>query len=330
VNLVERYVGNPDVYAVQNPDGKGYRPVREPLTDELLDQHIAGVETIGTYVLRYDKARFFVFDIDDGSLLMATRLAAACKRLGFHPGIEHSGRKGYHVWVLLGQWFPAKDVRLVAKYIARVVGFNGEVFPKQDVAVDLGNLIKLPQGVHKATGKRSRWMTPVPSVTSTFPIAVAIAEAAAPPPPKYSFGVYPCLESIQNDPPTDGERNDLMFHFAAHMRRAGLEGDNLEAACYALNNTFEPPLDDVELDEVIRNSEGKGPLCGQLSPKRHCGDKCLSADRRGLQVRPAQARGAADGEYLVVQVEGHVGEVLVVSHPDFAAPVEAELRKENG
>lgn len=330
MNLVERYVGNPDVYAVQNPDGKGYRPVREPLTDELLDQHTAGVETIGTYVLKYDKARFFVFDIDDGSLMMATRLAAACKRLGFHPGIEHSGRKGYHVWVLLGQWYPAKDVRLVAKHIARVVGFNGEVFPKQDVAVDLGNLIKLPQGVHKATGKRSRWLTPVPSVTSTFPVAVAEAEAAAPPPPKHSFSIYPCLESIQNDPPTDGERNDLMFHFAAHMRRAGLEGDNLEAACYSLNNTFEPPLDDVELESVIRNSEGCGPLCGQLSPKRHCGDKCMTADRRGLQMRPGQARHSATGEYLVVETKRLPDGTLVLEHPDFQVPPEAQLRKSDG
>ena len=90
------FVGNPDAYAQQNADGS-YTPIRQPILDEDLGDHLSGQVTFGTYVVQFDKARFIVFDIDDHDLLMAKQLAEEAMKRGLHAGIEFSGRKGFHV-----------------------------------------------------------------------------------------------------------------------------------------------------------------------------------------------------------------------------------------
>lgn len=313
-NLAD-FVGNPNVYAVQLPGG-GYRPERHPLTRELLDKHEAGGVTLGTYVLNYDKARFFVFDIDERDLTLARELASRCIAHGFNPFVEFSGRKGYHVWVLFDQWHLGTEVMQLAQSIAHEVGFQGEVFPKQGVARDLGNLIKLPLGKHAVTGNDSKFIV-TGSIASAMDFASALA--AMPPVPVYtpsSTGAYPCLDFIQSDPPREGERNNAFFHFACMLRRAGYDEGIVRAALEALNDRGSG-LTDQELDSIAERSEFSGPICSQLPPNKQCGEACLNNKARKLSVRPGQLRHAIEGEMVVMTAGPHnSANVIDLEHPD--------------
>lgn len=310
---IQDFIGNPSVYAVQQDDGS-YRPVREPL-DGWAD-HLAGTRTLGTYVLQMDKARFMVFDDDTGDLGMAQQLKAAAGLRGLNAGVEFSGRKGYHVWVLFARWLPAADVQRLAKAIAADVGFTGEVFPKQTVARDLGNLVKLPGGVHRVTGQRSRFIGPEPALNTVGAFQAALD--ALPPAPVVSSSSTdsrPCLESIADQPPREGERHNLLFHVAGFMRYNGYPERFIEEV---LVNLADAEFPEEELDEIIRDAQY--PMCNALGPDRHCPDGECIKDRRG-QVSPGNLKHAPDGSVVKVTIarrrtrDGRV-DALDVEHPD--------------
>ncbi len=323
---LNQFVGNPEVYATQNADGS-YTPMRTPLDASVLNAHEVGALTVGTYVVWYDKARMMVFDIDTHDLAMARALAAECEKLGLRPGIEFSGRKGYHVWVLLDTWMNAGDVQRVAKSIAAAVGFNGEVFPKQAAVRDLGSLVKLPGGLHAVTKQASKFLrepgispaSVVQGVAASLP-APAVAGASA-----GAGGPLPCVDSIQTNPPGEGQRNVLYFHFAAHLRRMGLHEDQVEAVLRTLWTDADPG----ELEAVVTNSEFSGPTCDQVPPDRHCGAACIKQRAKGLSVRPGQLRNAQDGDLVVVEVKQETGNTVGVVHPDATAG-KAVLRGQGG
>jgi hypothetical protein len=93
---------------------------------------------------------------------MQERLAEA----GLPALLEDSGYKGRHLWVLFQAPVPAAVARqtgtlFVALHGPKDRGLTVEVFPKQDATRgSIGNLIKLPLGIHRRTGRRSRFLLP--------------------------------------------------------------------------------------------------------------------------------------------------------------------------
>ena len=183
--------GREDVYARQwfNPKtGQGgYAPVREPLTPRVLRQHFAGDVTLGVYPIRLDGTCLFcAIDLDlqrsvlaeaqrhrDVAQRVRQELAQAtafvcelCGAVGLRPVVEDSGYKGRHFWLPLAE--PLHAGRLVAlgkALLARLQAqlpptFALEWFPKAARAGSkgLGNLIKLPLGIHRRTGRRSTFL----------------------------------------------------------------------------------------------------------------------------------------------------------------------------
>jgi hypothetical protein len=79
------------------------------------------------------------------------------------PLIEFSGGKGFHFWFFFELPVEARRAkraleRIVVEVRGDVSSFAFEVFPKQEAlsGKGLGNLVKLPLGIHRLTGKRSR------------------------------------------------------------------------------------------------------------------------------------------------------------------------------
>src|ERR1051325_11314517 len=111
--MLTKMIGNPFAYAVQQPDGS-YQPVRLDKTERpeqawlgVLDAHLRGTVTAGTYVNYGDRARTLVFDIDTGDKAEVSRVVRSLKGYGVDirfVGVEVSGRKGFHVWVLLNSY----------------------------------------------------------------------------------------------------------------------------------------------------------------------------------------------------------------------------------
>ena len=191
IAFTELFSGREGVYAKQwvSPTGEsGYSKEAQPFTHLAARNHILGNHTAGIYQLRMDNTvRFIAFDIDIKKVFLKNiisngdKLKQYQKRgLKIAKGIvdrlssseipsylEDSGYKGYHVWVFLASPVPAKIAREFCKSIVASINtdeaFGIEIFPKQSYVKEknYGNLIKIPLGIHRRTGKRCLFMDPL-------------------------------------------------------------------------------------------------------------------------------------------------------------------------
>ena len=178
--------GREDAFARQWADRReerqGYVPVRRAMQTKDVRDHLAGHRTYGIYLLTGDSmVHTGVIDVDLVPRLrdreMARRHRAEIRReavylhtrineLATGAGLcclsEVSGGKGYHFWFPVREPVPASTMRQALQYLCGglekdVRCFGLEVFPKQDSlrGKGLGNLVKLPLGIHRGTGKPS-------------------------------------------------------------------------------------------------------------------------------------------------------------------------------
>jgi hypothetical protein len=337
-----RLVGSPEAYAVQREDGTWF-PVREPITPAVLVGHLARKRTLGTYVGHnvdgQTLSRTLVFDIDQGtgesdeqgdpSLATANRIRDALDLMELHSGLEFSGRKGYHVWVVLQQFRPNAELRRVGRAVLALAGAPGlEVFPKQDTVKDLGNLVKLPGGVHQVTKVANDFVGPVPLPNSDVVWEKVLAQLPEDIRAAYqgsSESRFPCMEAIQDEGVAEGGRNIQLMHLGSMLARAGVTGANVALILDNVNQKGDP-LDPDELDGIIRRSPATGPLCSQLPEDRQCGDLCIRERISGLRTIPSQLRNCAEGEEVVMKLVRHTGSTVVLSHPDLQVLATGGLR----
>lgn len=180
------FQGREDCFARQWADRKaatqGYIPVRRAMVIADVRDHVRGLRTYGIYLLQRDsRVRLAVVDADlttrfrAGNLkaedrntvrreksYLLDRLPEVARRNGLPCLVEFSGGKGFHFWFFFRDPVAAAAARQALQQVAQRVGpdlscFTLEVFPKQDqlAGKGLGNLVKLPLGIHRGTGKRS-------------------------------------------------------------------------------------------------------------------------------------------------------------------------------
>lgn len=191
ITFTTLFASREGVYARQwvSPTGEsGYTPIQEPLSPTVAENHILGNYTIGAYPVRLDNTvNYIAFDFDVAKFAIAKAIsseklwnsvmnkahAAACKLIDVAAAndipiyLEDSGFKGRHCWIFTEMPVPAGVAKkfgdlLVAQIMPLSSEVTVEVFPKQTSVKKggLGNLIKLPLGVHKRTGKRSLFIHP--------------------------------------------------------------------------------------------------------------------------------------------------------------------------
>lgn len=172
-------------WANKNEGKSGYVPVRQPMTEHDVRDHLSGQRTYGIYLMQADGlVRLGVIDADLNKDLRQKELSSARRNevrrelaylleqmvaLGRKKGLEcileFSGSKGYHFWFPFDAPVHPAQVRTCLQALAAQIApdlscFNLEVFPKQDSlsGKGLGNLVKLPLGVHRLSGKPSRFL----------------------------------------------------------------------------------------------------------------------------------------------------------------------------
>jgi hypothetical protein len=156
--------------------------VQAQLDEGLARAHLSGEQTLGSYVVhRDDTVSYVVFDLDIKAANLerawgdpaataglrqrvhaaALQLRAALRAEGWAPLLVDSGFKGRHLWCFLQRRLPAAQARAAAHRALAAAGLSDptlsvEVFPKQDRVPQggLGNLVKLPLGVHLRTQRR--------------------------------------------------------------------------------------------------------------------------------------------------------------------------------
>ncbi|MBF0121387.1 MAG: hypothetical protein HQK79_21360 [Desulfobacterales bacterium] len=191
VTFTALFSGREGVYARQwsSPTGEtGYTPIHEPFTLKASENHILGNMTAGIYPVRIDNTvNFIAFDLDLPKFLISKLITSerlwksAMEKLNqvslkivdiassfeIPIYIEDSGFKGRHCWIFLDMPVQAGVAKKAGEMIISQLKYSSsevmiEIFPKQGFVKQgsLGNLIKIPLGFHKKTGKRSLFVQP--------------------------------------------------------------------------------------------------------------------------------------------------------------------------
>jgi hypothetical protein len=151
--LAARCIGRRNDYALQQDNGR-YLRVGSVLTWEVLQRHVAGVETIGAYVVNeHNTCQIAVFDADglDGLVqLLGVQLRLAAD--GIDSALEGS-RRGGHLWVFFAS---ALAPGIVQRWLLPYCPAGVEFYPKRDWATwdAPGSVVRVPLGVHRLSGRR--------------------------------------------------------------------------------------------------------------------------------------------------------------------------------
>ncbi|MEM3727589.1 MAG: hypothetical protein QXF75_00115 [Candidatus Bathyarchaeia archaeon] len=174
------FVNRVDCHCLQKNDGS-YVKVEQPLTLDILQDHLTGKLTVGAYQLGLDNTvKYVCFDLDSERLndleAAAHKILRVCfekkkepdgverPRIWHHAVLLEASRwpdSSYHIWILFNVPTPAKVARWLGLRILELSGLNPkdvEVFPKQTELTPerpYGNFVKLPLGKHQAAGKWS-------------------------------------------------------------------------------------------------------------------------------------------------------------------------------
>jgi hypothetical protein len=182
------FVNRVDCYCIQTKSG--YVKVDVPLTSEVLQSHLRGELTVGSYQLDLNcMVKWLCFDFDpehladpkqtvekllavlfeekeerdkDGSLVKRPRVWRSSVLLEASRFPDPS----YHVWVLFSLPVHAKVARWLGLRCLELASLSPkevEVFPKQtELTKDrpYGNFVKLPLGFHQVEKKWSRLLDP--------------------------------------------------------------------------------------------------------------------------------------------------------------------------
>jgi len=164
-----------DDYAIQQRNGSYWREPG-PLTLPIVESHLRGLWTLGTYVLDPSSCcTFAVLDADQDDGLMLLAVIAHDLALQGVPTLLEDSRRGGHLWIHFAAPTPARFVRAWLLPYAEDGGL--ELYPKQDVLgpSGWGSLIRLPLGIHR----KSRGWYPFLHVTPDYemiPVADTIEE----------------------------------------------------------------------------------------------------------------------------------------------------------
>jgi hypothetical protein len=310
--FLARFKGRSDMYAQQENGGKRWFPEHQPLTTTTtLARHLAGKITAGIYVVRPDQTtHVLVWDIDTGENARddAERILDSLEAIGIpraHAFVVTTGGRSVHVW-LFTAGVPAEMAWRVAQGVKADAGIDGNVDafpaqPKTSTTNPFGNLVRLPLGVHRATGGRSEvlagdWRT-APDVTYRqlreaaeqvgLKVKVVITDDADRPPPRPVKGLprFPCIVRMEDEGVEEGRRHNAIFSLAADSRRREMPEEEALDRVLVANSGFVPPMPESNVRRDVadvyaasrppgifcplaflhedRASIGKGPLCSK-------------------------------------------------------------------
>jgi len=159
--FAELFMGRFDAYGAEE-GGCIYAPGGD-WNDYLLrvQRHLDGTEPLGVYPqVDGGWVRWGCVDFDEGdeiSWVHAQNLRQILSALCVVAWVERSRSKGYHVWVFLDEWVPARSMRHALLAACQVAGApTKEVNPKQlDLAPgQVGNYVRLPYPGGRAVDRR--------------------------------------------------------------------------------------------------------------------------------------------------------------------------------
>ena len=284
------------------------RIVREPLTVEKVQAHLAGKQGIGAIPINADnQCKWGALDIDVYDL---DHKALQSKLIKMGLPFIHCRTKsgGAHLYLFLKEYEDAAVVREYLIEFSVALGFSGcEVFPKQDKILtergDVGNFINLPyfkadetmRYAFNAKGEAIE-LEEFLDLVETSQVSLADLEAIElGGKRKYFMDGPPCLQHLFAEGPVDKDRNKTLFHSGVYCRLK--HPDDWVKEFENINRTlFSPPLEAKEVMNTQKSLEKKDYfyLCEQEPFKSFC-------DKQLCMSRPY---GIGNGEVPMPQIGG--------------------------
>jgi hypothetical protein len=143
------FLGSVEAYGTYDPQTKTYRQIKQPVTDQVMYNHLSGKQPYGFYLLVKDQTNVGVIDLDRDEPESVLGLCARAAHYQLPCIVEISKSKGYHLWFFFGDGgIKAWKARAVLQLLLDDLNLDDvEVFPKQD-RVDIknsyGNFINAP------------------------------------------------------------------------------------------------------------------------------------------------------------------------------------------
>ncbi len=254
------------------------RTVREPVTEDLWQQHLDGKRPLGIIPIREDgSCSWGSIDIDQyGADLL--KVVDSVERAGFPLVPCRSKSSGLHLFMFLKEPAPAAVVQGSLRDMAARLGLAGsEIFPKQTTVLadrgDLGNWIIMPYAGTTYGGKlKEQSGLKKTGAEMTIDEFISVAEKAAIDSDKleglrklgkptattngpqtsgpFSDGP-PCLQHLAATGFPSGGRNAALLHAGVYYKRA--RPDDWERALEELNATMAQPLPADEVASVQKS-----------------------------------------------------------------------------
>jgi len=260
----EYFSGRTDVYGHANQFC-----IKEPLTDDILNKHLQGINRIGIYPIFDDNlTNWIAIDIDKQDFNLARDFVIAAKGYDIKAYIERSKSKGQHCWMFFDAPVKAIDARLVVECIQEEIGLVCEVFPKQDeveknsfgnfiflplfgesakqdktVFVNLNNkvVIKSSDKLHKIDKNKSTILKEIIEVNKLERKEISRTSTISPD-RVVSKKEPPCITKIRQGVKR-GHRNESAFRLAIFFKERGLGPEEISTLLLSWNDKNENPTD---------------------------------------------------------------------------------------
>lgn len=258
---------------------------REPVTDDLWAQHLAGKYGIGIIPIRDDSTCVFgAIDIDVYADLDPARIAATVARMGLPLVVCRSKSGGVHLYAFSSAPVPAIQMQQKLQAIAARLGHGTcEVYPKQTVILikekDLGSWINCPYFDAAST---TRYAVKPSGDAMTAEEFLEAAARAKQPADWFAESLAqnvsalpdgpPCLQHLMEQGFPPGTWNDGTFNLGVYCRKA--RPDDWKQHLAELNaKNFPPdkwPVSD--LNPIVKSLEKKSYAysCSRSPLKDHC------------------------------------------------------------
>jgi hypothetical protein len=148
--FLERFSGRQDIYGTYDPKTGCSWQSKEPVTNQVIRNHLCGKRPYGVYLLVGNRTRAAVADFDHENPHFPIQFVFRGRHYDLETYIERSKSKGYHVWVFFAApGIQAWKIRRVFQHILNEIELPAvEVFPKQDCISKenalYGNFINTP------------------------------------------------------------------------------------------------------------------------------------------------------------------------------------------
>ena len=291
-----------------------YIAVREPLTCELIQEHLAGTRGIASIPIDEKSCcRFGALDIDDYNLDLAA-LKRKVSRLKLPLVMCRSKSGGAHLYLFLSESVPAVEVRDKLSEFSSALGCSTcEVFPKQEEVIaergDLGNFLNLPYFNFLHT---TRYALKEDGDSLTLDEFLDLAEAA-----RMTFEEFrnfklsndedllpngpPCLQQLTEFGIPQGGRNTVLFNVGIYLKNSSPETwkESLEKHNQSYCTPSLPAKEVVSVQEQLKKKE-YNYQCKVEPLNSHCNRSLCRTRKFGISHHQAFP---AIGGMTVVQSE---------------------------